>query len=69
MVGTLETGDADMDAIIQLSLFHAMVTMSDVYVDCPGREDGAWIEVSESLHAAVGVQGLYCTFLDAFYVL
>jgi hypothetical protein len=45
MQGYLQTGDSDIDAIIALSLIHAKVSMSDVYVDCPGREDGQWIEV------------------------
>lgn len=42
--GTFVTGDAEIDRILQLAMRHARVSMSDVYVDTPGREDGMWIE-------------------------
>lgn len=44
MVGSFECGDPQVDRIVRLMLTHAEVTMSDCYVDTPGREDGQWIE-------------------------
>lgn len=43
-VGTFACGDERIDQIVKLCLIHAEVTMSDTYVDTPGREDGQWIE-------------------------
>jgi hypothetical protein len=43
-IGSFHTGDLEIDRIMQLAMRHARVTMSDVYVDTPGREDGMWIE-------------------------
>ncbi|MBN1816574.1 MAG: hypothetical protein JW828_04390, partial [Sedimentisphaerales bacterium] len=42
--GSFACGNQHMDQIVQLCLIHAEVTMSDSYVDTPGREDGQWIE-------------------------
>lgn len=43
-VGSFDADDPIMDQIIQLSKIHAEITMSDVYIDTPGREDGQWLE-------------------------
>ncbi len=42
--GDFEANDTLLDQIITLSKIHAEVTMSDVYIDTPGREDGQWLE-------------------------
>lgn len=42
--GSFRCGDKRIDQIVRLSLEHAMVSMSDTYVDTPGREDGQWLE-------------------------
>jgi hypothetical protein len=42
--GSFRSGDKRLDEIVQLSLEHATVSMSDTYVDTPGREDGQWLE-------------------------
>lgn len=42
--GSFQCGDERIDQIVKLGLIHAEVTMSDAYVDTPGREDGQWIE-------------------------
>jgi hypothetical protein len=43
-LGSFSCGDEQIDQIVRLSLIHAEITMSDGYVDTPGREDGEWIE-------------------------
>lgn len=43
-VGSFSCGNELIDRIVKLCLIHAEVTMSDTYVDTPGREDGQWIE-------------------------
>ena len=43
-VGSFSCGDEQVDQIIKLCLVHAEISMSDTYVDTPGREDGQWIE-------------------------
>ncbi len=43
-VGSFRCGDRQVEQIVELCLIHAEVTMSDSYVDTPGREDGQWIE-------------------------
>lgn len=42
--GSFECGDPRIDQIVALSKIHAEITMSDTYVDTPGREDGQWLE-------------------------
>lgn len=42
--GSFHCGDTRVDEIVRLSLEHAIVSMSDTYVDTPGREDGQWLE-------------------------
>lgn len=42
--GTFQCGDERVDQIVKLAFIHAEITMSDAYVDTPGREDGQWIE-------------------------
>lgn len=54
-IGTFECGDPQVDRIIRLMLVHAEVTMTDCYVDTPGREDGQWIEDSQ-LRAVVSAR-------------
>jgi len=43
-LGSFECGDHRVDQIVKLGLIHAKVTMTDSYVDTPGREDGQWLE-------------------------
>lgn len=43
-VGSFSCGDEQVEQIVKLCLVHAELTMSDTYVDTPGREDGQWIE-------------------------
>jgi len=42
--GSFRCGNKRIDQIVRLSLEHATVSMSDSYVDTPGREDGQWLE-------------------------
>lgn len=42
--GDFSCGDPLIDQIVALSKIHAEITMSDTYVDTPGREDGQWLE-------------------------
>ncbi|MHB9029719.1 MAG: alpha-L-rhamnosidase-related protein, partial [Candidatus Latescibacterota bacterium] len=44
MAGSFSCGDERIEQIVKLCRIHAEVTMSDAYVDTPGREDGQWIE-------------------------
>ncbi|MCX7018288.1 MAG: hypothetical protein NTY46_04670 [Candidatus Sumerlaeota bacterium] len=43
-IGSFECGNERIGQIVKLCLTHAEVTMTDAYVDTPGREDGQWIE-------------------------
>lgn len=43
-LGSFEAGLPEIPQIVQLCLDHARVTMSDTYVDTPGREDAQWLE-------------------------
>lgn len=43
-IGSFSCGHDRIEQIVNLCLIHAEVTMSDGYVDTPGREDGLWIE-------------------------
>ena len=42
--GDFSGGPKEIPTLIQLCIDHARVTMSDTYVDTPGREDGQWLE-------------------------
>jgi hypothetical protein len=42
--GSFRASDPRIAQIVRLSLEHAIVSMSDTYVDTPGREDGQWLE-------------------------
>jgi hypothetical protein len=42
--GSFDSGNELVNRIVNLCVTHAEVTMSDAYVDTPGREDGQWIE-------------------------
>ena len=44
MIGSFECGNERISQIVKLALIHAEVTMTDSYIDTPGREDGQWIE-------------------------
>jgi hypothetical protein len=44
LLGSFHCGNERIDQIVRLCLTHALVSMSDAYVDTPGREDGQWIE-------------------------
>jgi hypothetical protein len=46
LVGSFDCGNERIAQFVKLGLIHAEVTMNDVYVDTPGREDGQWIEDS-----------------------
>ncbi len=43
-LGSFHCGDEQVEQFVKLALVHAEITMSDGYVDTPGREDGQWIE-------------------------
>lgn len=43
-VGSFSSGNQHIDQIINLSITHALITMTDSYQDTPGREDGQWYE-------------------------
>ncbi|WP_349902168.1 alpha-L-rhamnosidase-related protein [Parafrigoribacterium humi] len=43
-LGSFRSGHKLLDQIVTLCEIHAEVTMSDAFVDTPGREDGQWIE-------------------------
>ncbi len=43
-VGTFDTGRERISQIVKLGRIHAEITMSDAYIDTPGREDGQWYE-------------------------
>ena len=43
-VGDFSCGDEIIDRIVRLMATHAEITMTDSYIDTPGREDGQWIE-------------------------
>ncbi len=42
--GSFKCGNPRLEQLIELSKIHAEITMSDTYVDTPGREDGQWLE-------------------------
>jgi hypothetical protein len=42
--GGFSGGPDEIPTLIGLCIDHARVTMSDTYVDTPGREDGQWLE-------------------------
>lgn len=42
--GSFSCGDHEIEKYVQLALTHAEVTMTDAYIDTPGREDGQWDE-------------------------
>jgi len=44
MAGSFDCGDERIEQIVKLCMIHTEVTMTDAYVDTPGREDGQWIE-------------------------
>jgi len=43
-MGSFACGNDRIEQIVKLCLIHAEITMTDAYVDTPGREDGQWIE-------------------------
>ena len=44
VTGSFAASDPRMEQVVRLSLEHARISMSDTYVDTPGREDGQWLE-------------------------
>lgn len=66
-LGTFSCGDLRMDQIVNLCKIHAEVTMSDAYVDTPGREDGQWIEDTR-LRAMIGASWFNDTALRRFCI-
>lgn len=55
--GSFHCGNKRVDEIVRLSMEHAIVSMSDTYVDTPGREDGQWLEDAR-LRAQLSAQWL-----------
>jgi len=43
-VGSFRANPKEIPKLVDLCLDHAKVTMSDTYVDTPGREDAQWLE-------------------------
>jgi hypothetical protein len=43
-IGTFDSGREHLSQIVKLGRIHAEITMSDAYIDTPGREDGQWYE-------------------------
>jgi hypothetical protein len=43
-LGSFEASPQEVPKLVELCLDHAKVTMSDTYVDTPGREDAQWLE-------------------------
>ena len=43
-LGSFEASPQEIPKLVELCLDHAKVTMSDAYVDTPGREDAQWLE-------------------------
>lgn len=66
-VGSFRCGDEHIDRIVTLGLTHAEVTMSDAYVDTPGREDGQWAE-DIRLRALIGASWFNDTCLRRFFI-
>ncbi len=67
IVGSFHCGNERIDQIIKLCLIHAEVTMSDSYVDTPGREDGQWIEDAR-LRAKIAASWFNDTKLREFMI-
>ncbi len=67
MIGSFSCGDERVDRIVKLCLIHAEVTMSDAYVDTPGREDGQWIEDAQP-RALIGACWFGDTSLRRFLI-
>jgi len=42
--GTFQSDQPEVAPLVRLGLIHARITMSDTYVDTPGREDAQWLE-------------------------
>lgn len=66
-VGSFKCGNERIDQIVTLGLIHAEVTMSDAYVDTPGREDGQWVE-DIRLRALIGASWFNDTCLRRFFI-
>ena len=43
-IGSFDTGNEHIRQLVGLAKTHAEITMSDAYIDTPGREDGQWYE-------------------------
>lgn len=66
-LGSFECGDPVIEQIVRLCLIHAEVTMTDAYVDTPGREDGQWIEDAQ-LRALISERWFGDTSLRRFLI-
>ncbi|MCL5019788.1 MAG: hypothetical protein M1426_04885 [Patescibacteria group bacterium] len=55
MMGSFSCGDERIDQIVKLCQTHAEITMTDSYIDTPGREDGQWLEDAQ-LRAVIAAQ-------------
>ena len=65
--GTFQCGHELIDQIVRLCLIHAEITMTDAYVDTPGREDGQWIEDAR-LRALLAARWFGDTKLREFFI-
>ncbi len=66
-VGSFSCGDERIDQLVKLCLIHAEVTMTDAYVDTPGREDGQWLE-DDRPRALLAARWFGDTKLREFYL-
>lgn len=65
--GSFHCGNEQIEQIVKLAKIHAEVTMSDAYVDTPGREDGQWVE-DIRLRAQIGASWFNDTLLRRFFI-
>lgn len=66
-VGTFSSGSEQVNQIVKLCKIHAEITMSDAYVDTPGREDGQWYEDAR-LRAKIAARWFGDTRLRRFMI-
>ena len=66
-VGTFSSGNERVNQIVKLCKIHAEITMSDAYVDTPGREDGQWYEDAR-LRAKIAARWFGDTRLRKFMI-
>ncbi|HYE59304.1 MAG TPA: alpha-L-rhamnosidase C-terminal domain-containing protein, partial [Rhodothermales bacterium] len=66
-VGSFDVGDPRIAQLVELGLIHAEVSMTDAYVDTPGREDGQWYEDAR-LRAVISARWFGDTRLRRFMI-